>query len=367
MRVFSIASEAILESDQLPQFLPANGFVWVALARREFEWMQSEVQRMLQALCDSQLVDLHIADMLNNQLPSHYDYTSQYDMLVFRRLAAGSTESDLSRPGEILHRSHAKAGMNALRRIDTSPVAFAVFDRLLLTVHPVDCAVRDSFASRMLAAFHANLLTSSARVPHSPADLMLRIISQMVDGYLNLRRDITRQLDQWQSQLLRPDGRFSDWSALLDARLMLHHLDEICEDQRAAIQDWTDGLESLKSESSHSDRALELLKVRSRDVLEHIERVVHHVRRLEQSAETSVQMHFSAQSNRTNAIMRTLTVLTAVFLPLNLITGFFGMNFEHFEFVHLEHGLEATLLLMAAVGAGLLFFFWRKRYLGSAH
>jgi Mg2+ and Co2+ transporter CorA len=236
-----------------------------------------------------------------------------------------------------------------------------------LTIHPVDCAVRDSFASRMLAAFHANLLTTSARVPHSPADLMLRIVSQMVDGYLNLRRDITRQLDQWQSQLLRPDGRFNDWGALLDARLMLHHLDEICEDQRAAIQDWTDGLEGLKHEGVYSDRAMELLKVRSRDVLEHIERVVHHVRRLEQSAETAVQMHFSAQSNRTNAVMRTLTVLTAIFLPLNLITGFFGMNFEHFAFIHLEHGLEATLLLMAAVGVGLLLFFWRKRYLGSSH
>ena len=60
-------------------------------------------------------------------------------------------------------------------------------------------------------------------------------------------------------------------------------------------------------------RELDLLKVRSRDVLEHIERVVHHVRRLEQSTETVVQMHFSVQSNRTNDIMRTLTALTAVF------------------------------------------------------
>ena len=75
-------------------------------------------------------------------------------------------------------------------------------------------------------------------------------------------------------------------------------------------------------------RERELLRVRSRDVLEHIERVLAHVRRLESSAETAVQMHFSAQSNRTNAIMRTLTVLTAIFLPLNLVTGFFGMNFE---------------------------------------
>ena len=39
-----------------------------------------------------------------------------------------------------------------LRRIDTSPVGFAVFDRVLLTVHPPDCLVRDTYATRLLAA-----------------------------------------------------------------------------------------------------------------------------------------------------------------------------------------------------------------------
>ena len=78
--------------------------------------------------------------------------------------------------------------------------------------------------------------------------------------------------------------------------------------------------------------------MRSRDVLEHIERVLTHVRRLEASAETAVQMHFSEQSNRTNDIMRTLTVLTAIFLPLNLVTGFFGMNFEGLPLIHSPTG-----------------------------
>ena len=82
--------------------------------------------------------------------------------------------------------------------------------------------------------------------------------------------------------------------------------------------------------------------MRSRDVLEHIERVLHHVRRLEHSAETAVQMHFSAQGNRTNDIMRTLTVLTAIFLPLNLITGFFGMNFEFLPLIHSASGFWWT-------------------------
>ena len=104
--------------------------------------------------------------------------------------------------------------------------------------------------------------------------------------------------------------------------------------------------------------------MRSRDVLEHIERVLAHVRRLESSSETAVQMHFSAQSNRTNEIMRTLTVLTAIFLPLNLVTGFFGMNFEGLPLIHSPTGFWIVFPLMLALGVGLSFFFWRKRYLG---
>ena len=104
--------------------------------------------------------------------------------------------------------------------------------------------------------------------------------------------------------------------------------------------------------------------MRSRDVHEHIERVLTHVRRLEASAENAVQMHFSAQSNRTNDIMRTLTVLTAIFLPLNLVTGFFGMNFEGLPLIHSAKGFWIVFCLMLGVGVALSVFFWRKRYLG---
>jgi Mg2+ and Co2+ transporter CorA len=90
------------------------------------------------------------------------------------------------------------------------------------------------------------------------------------------------------------------------------------------------------------------------------------VRRLQQSAETAVQMHFSALGHRTNDIMRTLTVLTAVFLPLNLITGFFGMNFDALPLVHSAVGIWVALGLMAAVAAVLIYVFKSKRYLGRS-
>ena len=366
MRVFNITNggQGVTETDALPTALPAQGFVWVACARREFEVLQAQIQASLQLLCGTQLVDLHAADLLNNQLPSHYDYTSQYDILVFRRLAAGQTETDLSQPGEPLHERMKRSGPPVLKRIDTSPVGFAVFDQLLLTVHPTDCAVRDAYAARLLNATTAESRSSGVKLPTSPADMMLRIVNQMVDGYLELRRELTRQLDHWQAELLKPGTRFTNWSSVLDARLAMHHLDEICEDQRSAVQDWVDSIETWPEGGTPAlVRERELLKVRSRDVLEHIERVVHHVRRMEQSAETAVQMHFSAQSNRTNDIMRTLTALTAIFLPLNLITGFFGMNFEFMPFLHTSTGFWWTAGFMVLIVAVVGTVFWRKQYI----
>jgi Mg2+ and Co2+ transporter CorA len=143
-------------------------------------------------------------------------------------------------------------------------------------------------------------------------------------------------------------------------------LEDTSEDQRSAIQEWIDALDEWPDEPDPATRReRELLRLRSRDVLEHIERVLTHVRRLEQSAETAVQMHFSALGHRTNAIMRTLTVLTAIFLPLNLITGIFGMNFDALPLIHSATGAWVAFGIMGAVALGLGLFFWRKRYLGT--
>lgn len=375
MRIFHLQPGGATELAALPDQAPAQGFVWISCTRATLQERLAEVQRTLQLLSGQQLVDLHVSDLLNAQLPSRYDYTSQYDLLVFRRLASGQARAAASTgvptaPTAAPAAPVKRTGPPVLRNIDTSPVGFAMFDQVLLSVHPDDCTVRDAYAARLLAAVPNDPRegrlnpTSGTRLPASPPDLMLRVVNLIVDGFLDLRRELSRQLDHWQTELLRPRTRFANWSALLDARLALHELDEVCEDQRAAVQDWTDALETwAPPEDAAALRELDLLKVRSRDVLEHIERVVHHVRRLEQSTETVVQMHFSVQSNRTNDIMRTLTALTAVFLPLNLIAGIFGMNFEFIPLVHKQDGFWWAMGSMTTIAVGLTVFFWRKRYM----
>ena len=365
MQIFAVGADHFCELAALPAELPTAGFVWIGCGRREFEAMAVPLQATLQALAGGQLVDLHVSDLLNNQLPSHFDYTSWYDLMVFRRLTAGSDRGasrDDDEPGA------AAATRRALAAIDTSPVGFAVFDRVLLTVHPADCAVLEHFAQRLsglTAATPADTRVAT-RLPSSPADLMLRMVNHMVDSYLDLRRLLTRQLGELQQQLLDPKSRFDDWQVLLDSRNALHALEDTCEDQRAAVQEWIDALDEWPEEADlHAQRERELLRVRSRDVLEHVERVLTHVRRLQQSAETAVQMHFSALGHRTNDIMRTLTVLTAVFLPLNLITGFFGMNFDGLPLIHSRAGVWFAAAMMTVVALALGGFFWRRRYLGS--
>lgn len=409
MRFFLI-HDSFTELPDWPATLPPQGFLWVTCSRRVFEVQLDRAQQHLQRLAGGGLVDLHVSDLINPQLPSQYDYTSWYDLLVFRRLAAGQGTERMFLDEE---RGTASSASQALAAIDTSPVGFAVFDRVLLTVHPADCSVRDFFQTRLsqlgqgshasgdngqpaagelsrpvhddeethlgvdphlieehhlagLAHGHRTEGRGPSRLPPSPADLMLRIVNHMVDSYLDLRRLLTRQLGYLQQDMLRSSGRFRHWQALLASRNTLHMLEDICEDQRSALQEWIDALEDWPVPADPvAAREREVLRVRSRDVQEHIERVLNHVRRLETSSESAVQMHFSLQGSRTNAIMRTLTVLTAIFLPLNLITGVFGMNFDALPLIHASHGFWLAFGLMALVVVMLVWWFRRNRYLGD--
>src|SRR5580765_481577 len=154
MRIFEINATQAREHHALAPFLHPGaceaGYLWLSLTREELRATLGQVQDLLQSLCGTQLVDLHVSDLLNEQLPSHYDYTSPYDVLVIRRLAAGPA-GPAGAPAEPPLAGR-QAAPPVLRRIDTRPVGFAVFDRVLLSVHPEDGAVRDAVAARLSAA-----------------------------------------------------------------------------------------------------------------------------------------------------------------------------------------------------------------------
>ena len=380
MHIVEFTAGSLRFVDAAPERAPDDGFVWIYLDRTDFVRHLADVQAAAQRLGGSALLDVHVKDLASDSHPSHYDATSVYDMVIFRRLATlAEVQRDQEQVNAIASYHAHGVGASALTkplvpeafsRIDSRAVGFAIFDKLLISVHPAGCYTANSYVQRFVA--DAKLAVDTAgtrnRVPQGPSDLVLRTINTMVDSYLDLRKDLATALENAQAELLKPDPRQDTWSAMMHARRRLHALQDLCEEQQDAMQEWLDTLRELPLTAYHADPAQaqarrDQLVARARDVMEHIDRVRHHARRLEQSAETAVQIHFSAQGHRTNDIMRTLTAVTAIFLPLNLFTGFFGMNFEHLPLIHSTEGMWVALALLALLAGGILAIFWRRRYL----
>jgi Mg2+ and Co2+ transporter CorA len=360
MRIVEFTGGTLRFLDQLPAHAPATGFVWVYLERESLAAETQALQKAALRLGGSPVLDVHLADLANPLHPSGYDYTSVYDLVVFRRLATDAEVREESAGAPL-----PTGELKTFAGIRSRAVSFVTFDRLLISVHPASCYTAEMFIRRFLGdAVQAEQLSAAARsrLPTNPADLMLRMINVMVDSYLELRKQLNTELDVWQRRLLSPVSRGADWRAYLTARTSLHTLEDLSEGQHDAMQEWLDTLREQPPAGLHGPERENLL-ARARDVLEHIQRVLLHVRRMEQGAETAIQIHFSALSHRTNEIMRVLTALTAVFLPLNFITGFFGMNFEFLPLIHSDKAMWMMLGIMVVTLVAVLMVFWRKRYL----
>ena len=87
MQIIEFTADSLRFVDALPTQAPADGFVWIYLDRDDFELHQARLQEAAQQLGGSALLDLHCQDLGSAVHPSHYDYTSVYDLVIFRRLA----------------------------------------------------------------------------------------------------------------------------------------------------------------------------------------------------------------------------------------------------------------------------------------
>lgn len=104
--------------------------------------------------------------------------------------------------------------------------------------------------------------------------------------------------------------------------------------------------------------------VRIKDLLEHAERVQRHTVRLQASLQSAIDLHFSASSNQTNETMRFLAIVTAVFAPLTLLAGIYGMNFDIMPGLHNKNGFWLMLGVMVLTTVGLLYYFRRRSLVG---
>lgn len=332
------------ENDQIDD---APHFMWIDCTHDDVACDTEAWRDEVEKLTGIRVYDLHLKDICNLSHPSYFDATQDYELVVFQKLA-------LNAEANAIVETNKKRIPAALHRLQTQPVSFLLLGNALITIRSIQSRTIEGMRARLLSYKHKDGNNFSSRLPASPEDLMLRLLNLMVDQYLDLRQPLTNQLDRWQRALLDPRKPFNNWVALLDSRVELRKLEHLCEEQYDAIQELRDHfVDTYDAKAGELSRAKDLLLVRTNDVMEHINRVLNHTRRLEASLESSVQIHFAAVAHKTSEIMRLLTVITALFMPLTLITGIFGMNFTKMPWINEETGFKWTIGLM---GLSVLLF-----------
>ena len=353
----------------------AEGFIWLDCGHEEVAADPEGFRQEIEKQTGIHLFDEHLLDCTNLQHPSFFDATRDYDMIVFRKLVTHSENkvenvSPSNTPSiEELSSLQSKPLRHttlpsALPQIQTRPVTFFCSDRALITIRNPDSRTFSLFRSRLAIAGErksgaaGQAVTGNNRLPHRPEELMLRILNVMVDRYLDLRAPLTQQLDRWQRALLDTRRVFSNWSAVLDTGIELRRLEALSEEQYDALQEFRDS--TLDQPESP---ARESLLVRINDVMEHVQRVLSHARRLEATVESAVQLNFSAQAQRTSRIVQILTVVTVILAPLNLLAGIYGMNFEKMPGKDHPYGFWFMLATMGGLAAIMAAIFSAKRYI----
>lgn len=97
-----------------------------------------------------------------------------------------------------------------------------------------------------------------------------------------------------------------------------------------------------------------------RDIYDHVVRVLEFVDTNRDIVTGVLDVHLTATANRTNDIMKVLTVYATMATPILLVTGYFGMNFENLPLLHSPHGAAWATLGMLGVSFALLYYFRRK-------
>jgi magnesium transporter len=183
--------------------------------------------------------------------------------------------------------------------------------------------------------------------------LAYALIDAAVDQYFFILEDFADRAERLEDEIVaRPSAR------------LLHEIHRAKRDA-AALRRAIWPLREVANTLQRNDAELfsQETCVYMRDVHDH---AVHLTDSLETTRDllSSMQdIYMSSLSNRLSVQMRMLTVITTIFMPLTLITGVFGMNFEYIPFASAPFGFVALVGAMLALALLLVFIFWRWRWL----
>lgn len=183
--------------------------------------------------------------------------------------------------------------------------------------------------------------------------LLHQILDRLTDHYQSILDYLEEELNRLEDEALdRP--RPSILTDIAAKKRELLDFRRIIGPQREVVAMLARGEVSFVREST---------RIYFRDVQDHLIRTVEMIELYRDLVLGARDIYLSSISNRLNQIMKTLTIITVIAMPLTVITGFFGMNFDAIPYIHEAWGFWAAVAVMAVAVTGLLFLFRRKGWI----
>ena len=196
------------------------------------------------------------------------------------------------------------------------------------------------------------------RALHSEQFLIYRVLDALTDSYFPLLAAIDDELDELEDGLLRsPDEVYLQRLFVLKRQMVA--MRKVVTPQRDLFARAIDQIAELPGLRLDERDYF-------RDIYDHLIRISDLIDSYRDLMSGATDLYLSTVSNRQNEVMKQLTIIATIFLPLGFITGFFGMNFSLLTGHIISHGWTFWVLgigSMVLTGVGLLWFFRRKGWL----
>jgi magnesium transporter len=257
-------------------------------------------------------------------LPKH-DPFAEYDFFVFRAI-----------------------NLNLLDHgVETSKIAIFLSANYLITVHVDPLVSVDAIWQR---------LPQDRRLLESGPDFLFHsVLDHLIDLHFPLIEEIEEMIDEIQDLIFKtPSPQLLD--ELLKVKKDLNTLRRFALPQRDLLNQISRG-EVRFIARDHL--------IYFRDLYDHMFRITESIDMERDSVASTMDAYLSVVANKTNEIMKVLTVFSAVMLPLNLVAAIYGMNFEHMPELPWRYGYPFALALMATIGIGMLLLFVRRGWIWS--
>jgi len=188
-----------------------------------------------------------------------------------------------------------------------------------------------------------------------PAYLAYAILDTIVDAYLPVIEHFGLELEDLEERVLeQPEP--ATLRSLNRIRKELARIRRSVGPQREAIN-------SLIRD--HSEFMDDTSRMYLRDTYDHCLLTSEAVETSRELVTALMNTYLSSLSNRMNEVMKTLTIIASIFVPLTFMAGIYGMNFETMPELHYRWAYPALLILMAITAGGMLLYFRRKGWLGE--